>query len=112
MNINQNSLLAYSKLNLTKGQMRVYEVVRGSEGMTMQRVADVLMVGKNTISGRFGELVKEGVLEVKSHTIENGSRVGVYTLKKKEEPDWDAMRLRAIEKQRATITNLGEHALF
>lgn len=102
--MNTNSLLAYSKLNLTKGQRKVYEMVCESGGMTMKQVADALIVEKNTISGRFGELVKEGVLEVKSHVIENGSRVGVYRIKENK-TNFEEMRQELINSWRKPVIN-------
>lgn len=103
--INTNSLLTYSKLDLSNGQRKVFDVVRESEGMTMQQVADTLGVGKNKISGRFGELVKDGVLEVKKHVIENGSRVGVYVLRDQTQPNFESMRQEVINSWRKPIIN-------
>jgi predicted ArsR family transcriptional regulator len=83
----------------------VFDVVCEGGGMTMQQVADSLGVGKNTISGRFGELVKDGVLEVKKHVIENGSRVGVYSLRDQTKPNFESMRQEVINSWRKPITN-------
>jgi len=104
--INTNSLLAYRGLDLTKSQRKVFEAISESEvGMTMNQVANRLAVAKNAISGRFGELVKDGVLEVKKHVVENGSRVGVYSVKDQTRPDFESMRQDVINSWRKPIIN-------
>lgn len=99
--MNTNSILAYESLDLTKAQAKVYDAISTLSEASMNRVADYLGVPKNTISGRFGEMVRDGALEVCRKTIENGSTVGVYRIKKKNEPNWEEMRKKALlERQR------------
>lgn len=112
---NTNSLMAYRSLDLTNAQKMVFEAVSSSEvGMTMNQVANALKRQKNAISGRFGELVKAGHLEVFKHVVENGSRVGVYRVKKKEVSNMEWYRQKTINiiRQQNSIVNLGPDALF
>ncbi|HNQ31705.1 MAG TPA: hypothetical protein PKJ68_04450 [Candidatus Woesebacteria bacterium] len=113
--INQNSLLAYQSLDLTKSQKRVYEVLASTDkGMSMQQVANELKTEKHKISGRFGEMVKDGFIEVAEHVIENGSRVGVYRVKKKKTSVMEWYRQEVVNqiRQQNSIVNLGPDALF
>ena len=106
--VNPNSLLAYEKLDLSRGQLAVVSVFeRNDEKLTMNQVSNALNRPKNAISGRFGELVAMGVLQVVGHAIENGSRVSIYELKKKREPDWQKMTRQVFERQGQTSVSGG-----
>lgn len=104
--INSNSLLAYERIDLTKGQKKIYDVLKETGvGMTMNQICNALNCPKNALSGRFGELVRDGVLEVSKHLIENGSRVGVYSLKDRTQPNFESMRQDVINSWRKPIIN-------
>jgi len=94
--MNTNSILAYKKLDLTKAQAKVYDAIRALGEASMNSVSYYLGVPKNTISGRFGEMVRDGSIEVVRKTVENGSTVGVYRIKKRNEPNWEEMRQKTI----------------
>lgn len=105
LKMNTNSILAYENLDLTKAQAKVYDALRILGEASMNRVSEYLGVPKHTISGRFGEMVRDGSIEVCRKTMENGSTVGVYRIKKKNEPNWEEMRQKAIlERDRAEKT--------
>lgn len=94
--MNTNSILAYEKLDLTRAQARVFDAIASIGEASMNRVAEYMRVPKNTISGRFGEMVRDGSIEVCRKTVENGSTVGVYRIKRKSEPNWEEMRKKAV----------------
>lgn len=52
------------KPELTERQQKVLEAIDKIQPCTMHEVADKMNVPLNTISGRFGELVKKEVLEI------------------------------------------------
>ena len=63
------------KPGLTARQFQVYCAVEKIQPCTMDQVADFLKIkGVHKISGRFGELVTLGLLEVKDRTDDHKSR--------------------------------------
>ena len=67
--MNKNSLTAYDNISatghLTRCQLAIIGAMRLLKvPVTMHQVADYMGVQLNTISGRFGELVREGQIKV------------------------------------------------